>query len=88
MEYFEGIFEDQGETGIHGSRDAIRLAFRRSIIENGETWMKMIDDRTNTTHTYNEDTAKGIAQAVFQNYYPEFTKLHDLLQTLKDKIHD
>lgn len=44
-------FEAQGETGIHGSRDAIRLAFHRGLIENGETWMNMIEARTLTTHT-------------------------------------
>ncbi len=26
-------FENQGETGIHGSRDAFRLAFRRGLVE-------------------------------------------------------
>lgn len=78
-------FEAQGETGIHGSRDAIRLAFRRGLIENGETWMDMIKDRTLTTHTYNEETARKISSAVFENYYPEFVKLGKLLQSLADK---
>ncbi|MGC8744755.1 MAG: nucleotidyltransferase substrate binding protein [Verrucomicrobiia bacterium] len=32
----------QGETDIHGSRDAIRLAFRRGLIDEGEVWMDMI----------------------------------------------
>jgi len=32
-------FEDQGETGIGGSRDAFRLAFKRGLIENGEAWI-------------------------------------------------
>lgn len=78
-------FEAQGETGIHGSRDAIRLAFRRGLIEKGETWMNMIEARTLTTHTYNEEVAKAIAQAIIQNYYPEFVKLHALLQTLQER---
>ncbi len=80
-------FEMQGETGIHGSRDVIRLAFRRGLIENGETWMEMVKDRTLTTYTYNEEIAEKISKAVFQDYYPEFVKLHDLLQatTLKEK---
>lgn len=78
-------FEAQGETGIHGSRDAIRLAFRRGLIEDGETWMAMVKDRTLTPHTYNGETARKIAQAVFERYYPEFVKLSDLLQSLKEK---
>jgi hypothetical protein len=30
-------FEAQRETSIHGSRDAFRLAYQRSLIENGDT---------------------------------------------------
>jgi len=78
-------FEAQGETGIHGSRDAIRLAFRRDLIQEGDSWMRMIEDRARSTHTYNEETAKGIAQAVIQRYYMEFTKLHDRLNILKER---
>jgi len=78
-------FEAQGETGIHGSRDAIRLSFRRGLVEDGETWMDMIKDRTLTTHTYDEQIARTISQAVFQRYYPEFVKLHQLLLSLKEK---
>jgi len=33
-------FESQAETNIHGSRDAFRLAFKRGLIEDGETWMR------------------------------------------------
>jgi nucleotidyltransferase substrate binding protein (TIGR01987 family) len=78
-------FEDQGETGIHGSRDAFRLAFRRGLIENGQAWMDMIKSRTLTTHTYNQEVADAIADAVFNTYYPEFIRLEKTFQTLKDK---
>lgn len=78
-------FEDQGETGIHGSRDAFRLAFRRGLIENGQAWMDMIKSRTLTTHTYNQEVADAIADAVFKTYYPEFTRLEKTFQSLVDK---
>ena len=78
-------FEDQGETGIHGSRDAFRLAFRRGLIENGQAWMDMIKSRTLTTHTYNQEVADAIADAVFKTYYPEFTRLEKTFQSLADK---
>ena len=73
-------FEDQGETGIHGSRDAFRLAFRRGLIDNGHTWMEMIKSRTLTTHTYNEDIAEEIAGEILKTYYDEFL-------TLEKKFH-
>ena len=73
-------FEDQGETGIYGSRDAFRLAFRRGLIDNGHTWMEMIKSRTLTTHTYNEDIAEEIAGEILNTYYDEFL-------TLEKKFH-
>lgn len=76
-------FELQGETGIHGSRDAFRMAFRRGLIEDGETWMDMIKSRTMTTHTYNEAIARQIATAITDQYFSEFMKLNDQFQALK-----
>lgn len=77
-------FESQGEVSILGSRDAFRLAFKRGLIINGETWMNMITSRTLTSHTYNEDTADKIAGDVSTLYYSEFVALHDRLKILKE----
>ncbi len=78
-------FQDQGETGIHGSRDAFRLAFRRGLVENGQAWMDMIRSRTLTTHTYNQEVADAIADEVFNTYYAEFTLLEKTFNVLKNK---
>ncbi len=78
------FFENQGETDIHGSRDAFRLAFRRGLISNGETWMEMIKSRTLTVHTYNEDIAEEIAATILQKYYDEFVLLKDKLLTFRE----
>jgi len=79
------FFENQGETGIHGSRDAFRLAFRRGLVENGQTWMDMIKSRSLTTHTYNQEVADAIADAIFNTYYTEFARLEKTFHTLKNK---
>ncbi len=79
------FFENQGETGIHGSRDAFRLAFRRGLVENGQTWMDMIKSRSLTTHTYNQEVADAIADAIFNTYYTEFARLEKTFQALKNK---
>ncbi|MFQ5597737.1 MAG: nucleotidyltransferase substrate binding protein [Nitrospiria bacterium] len=78
-------FESQGETDILGSRDAFRLAFKRGLIENGETWMEMIQSRTQTTHTYNEAVAKKIAADIVNPYFIEFEKLCYKMEALKEK---
>ena len=75
-------YEYQGVTEIQGSRDAFRLAFKRGLIKDGEDWMKMIESRTKTSHTYNKETADEIAAAVSGTYFGLFKALH---QTM-DKI--
>ena len=77
-------YEYQGVTEIQGSRDAFRLAFKRGLIKNGADWMKMIESRIKTSHTYNEDTATEIAEAILNTYYSLFTDFHSTMQRLID----
>ena len=67
--------KNQGETGVQGSRDAIRLAFRRGLILSGEVWMNMIKSRNRTSHTYNATTMEEIFSAVRDSYFSEFVLL-------------
>jgi|ERR1019366_4547470 nucleotidyltransferase substrate binding protein (TIGR01987 family) len=76
-------YEVQGETNIQGSRDAFRLAFKRGLITDGENWMKMIESRTKTSHTYNEETAKEIASAILNIYFDLFKELHLTIAKIK-----
>ena len=69
------FFEAQGESGILGSRDAIRLAFKRGLIADGEVWMEMIKSRGLTSHTYNGELARTIAHSIRTDYYGAFVKL-------------
>ena len=77
------FYEYQGSGNIQGSRDAFRLAFNRGLISKGDSWMKMIESRTMTSHTYNEETADAIAKAVLEEYYSLFT---DLFQTMEEQL--
>jgi nucleotidyltransferase substrate binding protein (TIGR01987 family) len=74
-------FESQAEANLNGSRDVFRLAFKRGLIENGETWMDMIKSRTLTSHTYNEKIAEEIAADIRQRYFSEFVSLHAKLKS-------
>jgi len=78
-------FEAQGETNIHGSRDVFRMAFRRGMIEDGETWMDMITSRTLTVHTYDEEIAEKIAADITNRYYPEFMMLATKMESLREE---
>lgn len=79
------FYQSQAETDIQGSKDAIRLAFKRGLIENGEAWMDMIKSRTLTSHTYNEDLADQIVSAILNSYCQEFVELQKKLSALVEK---
>ena len=76
-------FEYQGETELHGSRNATRLAFQRGIIENGHIWMEMIISRNKTSHTYNEEIAEEIYQKTIEIYFDEFKTLAAKMEEYK-----
>lgn len=75
------FYENQGETGIQGSRDAIRMAFKRGLVDDGEQWMSMIKSRVLTSHTYNEETATQIVRDVIAIYFPLLVTLHAQLES-------
>ena len=76
------FLEFSGQTNIFGSRDAIRKAFQLNLIEDGEGWMNMYKDRIKTSHTYNEDTAEEVVNAVFQVYYALFLAFESKMNSL------
>jgi len=62
----------QGIADLIGSRDASRSAFKNALIQDGEVWMKMIEARNQTSHTYNIETAQAIVHSICQSFYPAF----------------
>ena len=74
----------QGEQNLMGSRDATRRAFSVGLITEGEQWMDMIANRNRTSHTYNESTARQIAEAITGHYHALFCQLAERLEALRD----
>ena len=62
--------ENKGITGLIGSRDATRGAFKNGLIEDGDAWMEMIEARNQTSHTYNPAVAEKIVQKILNSFYP------------------
>jgi nucleotidyltransferase substrate binding protein (TIGR01987 family) len=74
------IAEFQGATGLLGSRDATRYAFKFGLIEDGENWMNMIESRNLSTHTYNESVAQEVENRIANSYFELFRRLATRLQ--------
>jgi nucleotidyltransferase substrate binding protein (TIGR01987 family) len=81
------FYEDQGESGLQGSRDVLELAFRRGLIKNGQGWMSMLKDRNRTAHTYNEITTSEIAGNILSLYHALFELLSSELENILNKNH-
>lgn len=65
-------FVYQGNTSIMGSRDAVREAFDKGMVEDGEGWMEMIKSRNQTSHSYNQKTADAIVERILESCFPLF----------------
>ena len=65
-------FAYQGNVSIMGSRDAVREAFDKGLVEEGEGWMEMIKSRNQTSHTYNQKIANEIVERILVSYFPLF----------------
>ena len=77
--------EEQGVTGIIGSKNAVREAFKNGLIEDGETWMEMIKARNLSSHTYNQDTAEEVAEAILTRFFFVFEQLARTFNRLADQ---
>lgn len=75
-------FEHQAEEGINGSRDAIKLAFKRNLIQDGENWMDMIKSRIKSSHTYNSMIATEIIHKITDVYNKLFIDFESKMKTL------
>lgn len=76
----------KGNEEIYGSKDAVRKSFQYGIIDKGEVWMDMIKNRNKTSHTYNEETAEEIIQAIKRDYQTEFNALQNKFSELIMKL--
>lgn len=75
----------QGKVDIKGPRDSIKEAFKIGLIKDGDTWMDMVSSRIQTSHTYNEETAKEIFLKVVNKYYDQFIELQVAMERLRSE---
>ncbi|MBN1984636.1 MAG: nucleotidyltransferase substrate binding protein [Chitinivibrionales bacterium] len=74
--------EDQGFEGLRSPRDTIKKGFEIGLIDKGHEWLQLLQDRNNTSHTYDEKTTEQITLQIRARYYP---LLKELLTTLEKR---
>ena len=74
--------EEQGITGIIGSKGAIRHAFNKDLIEEGQIWMDMIEGRNIAAHTYDEEKADKLLKKIQDVFYEQFSAFAEKMSGL------
>ena len=77
------LMQARGVSNLIGSRDTLRQAFQLGLIEDGEGWMQMVQDRNLTSHTYNQARAEQIAAHIQERYLYCFRTLRQRLSELE-----
>jgi nucleotidyltransferase substrate binding protein (TIGR01987 family) len=76
------FLEFTGNIKIFGSKDATKEAFSQGLISNGDNWMKMIESRNLTSHTYNKAIANDIVSNTIEIYYELFKQFESKMTEL------
>ena len=61
-------------------REAIKEGFAAGVIEDGQAWIEMMDDRNASSHSYNDNVAAQIINNIQNKYAVAFTQLSEFLQ--------
>ena len=73
------IIESRGGTPTY-PKDVLREAFKGQLIQDESVWLRMLQDRNLTSHTYNQDLADEIFERI-KTYYPVFHETYEQLKT-------
>lgn len=88
MNVLKDFYEFQGVQEIQGSRDTIKVAFKRGLLSKGDVWTKMIKSRALTVNAYNEEVTLVLLEDIIHLYYPEFIALREKLTRYLDHRND
>lgn len=72
---------DSQEVTASFPREVIKQSFHHELIDNGEVWMDMLEQRNLLAHTYNEKNFLLAIDLIKNHYFSEINKLHQLLSS-------
>jgi len=56
-------------------RDAIKESYQAGMIKDGKSWLKMLENRNQTSHIYNKSKARQIYRKIKNDYKKLFSSL-------------
>ncbi|HEX2582794.1 MAG TPA: HI0074 family nucleotidyltransferase substrate-binding subunit [Chlamydiales bacterium] len=65
-------------------RDVIKQAFHHQLVQDGQVWIDMLEDRNLMAHVYQEKAALEAVRSIRERYAPAIERIHNYL--LKRRI--
>lgn len=78
-------FEIQG-LNTKFPRETIKTGIQYEILSQQEDWMQALEDRNLSVHTYDEETANEVENAIRKKYYKLLKSLHAFLAKKVEEI--
>jgi len=76
---------NNGGIDVSIPREVIKQSFHHGLIEDGDAWIKMLEDRNILTHVYDEKIADKAIKSIESIYIPAIMQVHAYLKLkLKD----
>jgi nucleotidyltransferase substrate binding protein (TIGR01987 family) len=60
--------------------EVLKQAFATGLLENGQLWIDMLEQRNLMAHTYDQARAQQAAALICERYWPELQGLHNSLE--------
>lgn len=76
----KAFIEYKGGEDVRFPRDIFKEAYAKGLLENGEVWLSMLEDRNLSSHTYSQEKAMEIYNRVKDIYFEEFIRLSKTIE--------
>jgi nucleotidyltransferase substrate binding protein (TIGR01987 family) len=74
------LLKTQGHETL-GAKDVFTKAYQLGYLTQEATWLKMINDRNQTSHVYDESEAKKIVDHIKSDFFQAFIELDKKLDS-------
>lgn len=81
----QDYFTETGYLDAKGPRNVLKKATEDNLINDGYSWIQMLENRNELNHTYDEVKSRQILDRVVQDYLPLLEKLEHTLTLLANK---
>lgn len=73
--------EEQGIQELRYPRESIKKAYEMGLIQDGHLWLKALEARNSTSHTYDEAAADQVVDSIKSSYHIILVALYNKLKS-------